>query len=57
MIGENIKNLRKIANMTQDTLTDKLNVTRQAISKWENNKGEPDLYMISNIATALEVSV
>ena len=57
MIGENIKNLRINANMTQDTLADKLNVTRQAISKWENNKGEPDLDMLSNIATALEVSV
>jgi len=57
MIDENIKNLRIKANLTQNALAEKLNVTRQAISKWENNKGEPDLDMLSNIATALEVSV
>lgn len=57
MIGENIKEFRTKVNLTQDELAEKLNVTRQAISKWENNKGEPDLDMLSNIATALEVSV
>lgn len=57
MIGENIKYFRTKMNLTQDILAEKLNVTRQAISKWENNKGEPDLDMLSSIATALEVSV
>lgn len=57
MIGENIKYFRTKMNLTQDKLAEKLNVTRQAISKWENNKGEPDLDMLSSIATALEVSV
>lgn len=57
MIGENIRYFRVKMNITQEELAEKLNVTRQAISKWENNKGEPDLDMLSNIATALEVSV
>lgn len=57
MIGENIKYFRTKMNLTQDKLAEKLDVTRQAISKWENNKGEPDLDMLSSIATALEVSV
>lgn len=57
MIGENIKYFRTKMNLTQDKLAEKLNVTRQAISKWENNKGEPDLDMLSNIATVLSVTV
>lgn len=57
MIGDNIKDFRVKRNITQEELAKNLNVTRQAISKWENNKGEPDLNMLSNIASALEVSV
>lgn len=57
MIGENIKNLRMERNMTQDALAEQLNVTRQAISKWENNNGEPDLDMLQEIAVALQVTV
>lgn len=56
MIGENIKNLRIKANMTQDMLAEKLNVTRQALSKWENNKAEPDLKMLQDIASILGVA-
>lgn len=57
MIGESIKKFRIKMNLTQEELANKLNVTRQAISKWENNKGEPDLNMLRNIATALSVTV
>lgn len=57
MIGDNIKDFRVKKNITQQELAEKLNVTRQAISKWENNKGEPDLNMLRNIATALSVTV
>lgn len=57
MIGENIKYFRTKMNLTQEELANKLNVTRQAISKWENNKGEPDLNMLRNIATVLSVTV
>ena len=56
MIGENIKNLRIKANLTQDVLAKKLNVTRQALSKWENNKAEPDLKMLQDIASILGVT-
>ncbi|MBR6553429.1 MAG: helix-turn-helix transcriptional regulator [Clostridia bacterium] len=57
MIGENIKNFRTERNMTQEALAEQLNVTRQAISKWENNNGEPDLDMLHEIAVALHVTV
>ena len=51
-LGEKLASLRKQANMTQNDLADKLMVSRQAITKWENDKGLPDidnLVMISKI--------
>ena len=36
MIGKNIKQFRNEKNMTQDQLAEKLSVTRQAVSNWEN---------------------
>lgn len=53
MIGEKLRIERK---MTQDVLAEKLNVTRQALSKWENNKAEPDLKMLQDIASVLGVT-
>ncbi len=49
-IGKNIHNLRIKNNMSQDELGKKLNVTRQAISNWENNKTQPDMDTIKRIA-------
>ncbi len=57
MIGENIKNFRTKMSLTQDLLAEKLNVTRQAISKWENNKTEPDINMLYSISAVLHISV
>ncbi len=57
MIGENIKKFRDRLNITQEELAINLNVTRQAISKWENNKCEPDLSALRNIANAFGVTV
>ena len=36
MLGDNIRKYRKLNNMSQDELAEKLNVTRQSISLWEN---------------------
>lgn len=41
-IGDKIKELRKEQNMTQENLAEKLNVSRQTISKWESNISIPD---------------
>ena len=38
LIGQYIKNLRKTAGMTQKDLAEKLNVSFQAVSKWENGE-------------------
>lgn len=41
-IGEKIYNLRKSKNMSQETLANMLNVSRQTISKWETGESNPD---------------
>ena len=55
-VGENIKNIRKKNNITQEELAEKLNVTRQAVSNWENGKTEPDIKTLSSIAAIFETS-
>ena len=35
-IGENIRRLRRAADMTQEQLADKLGVAYQSVSRWEN---------------------
>ena len=42
-LGEKIKECRKQAGFSQEQLAERLNVSRQAITKWETNKGIPDI--------------
>ena len=42
-LGEKIRDYRKKAGLSQEQLAEKLNVSRQAITKWETNKGVPDI--------------
>lgn len=42
-LGEKIRDQRKKAGLSQEQLAEKLNVSRQAITKWETNKGIPDI--------------
>lgn len=42
-LGENIKKLRKEKNLSQEQLAEMLNVSRQAVSKWESGKTYPDI--------------
>ena len=48
---------RKALGMTQQQLADKLNVSFQAISKWENGTTYPNIEILRDLATILEVSV
>ena len=41
-IGEKIFELRKSRNLSQEEVAEKLNVTRQTVSKWETNQSTPD---------------
>lgn len=55
-IGTNIAYFRKKAGMTQEELSEKMNVTSQAISKWENDLSYPDLPSVKKLADVLRVS-
>lgn len=55
-IGEKIKELRKEQNMTQAQLADKLGVSYQAVSKWENGTSSPDISLIPDITKAFSIS-
>lgn len=55
-VGSTIRELRKNKNLTQEELAEAINVTPQAISKWENNIGLPDISQIIPLATFFGVS-
>lgn len=57
MLNENIKALRKAADLSQEELASKLNVVRQTISKWEKGISVPDAQMLARLAEALDSSV
>ena len=53
--GRKIAALRKSKGMTQEDLGKVLNVTYQAVSKWERGEALPDFMMMSRIAKFFEV--
>lgn len=55
--GEKIAGLRKQNNMTQSELGDALNVTYQAVSKWERGESQPDFETMSRMAKLFGVSL
>ena len=55
-IGKIIRKIRKEKNLTQEELAEQLYVTSQAVSKWENETGLPDISMIVPLCRALEIS-
>ena len=56
-IGGNIKKLRAEKGVTQEQLAQRLSITCQSVSKWENNITSPDLYLIPAIADYFDVSI
>ena len=56
-IGENIRNFRKKNDMTQEALANRLGVTYQSISRWENGTTYPDLELLPAISEVLSVTV
>lgn len=56
-IGENIRNLRRSKDMTQEQLADKLGVTYQSVSRWENGLAYPDMELLPPLAQLFEVSI
>lgn len=57
IFSEQLSSLRKKADMTQEALAEKCDVSRQAVAKWESGESIPDIYKLSQIATIFEVSL
>ena len=56
-IGKNIAKYRKAKGLTQEELGAKLGVTNQAVSKWESEVSMPDVMLLPEIATALNITL
>ena len=56
-IGERISTLRKERSMSQGQLADALEVSRQAVSKWENDQASPDTIKLIKLAEVLDTEV
>ena len=55
--GTNIKEFRTKKGMTQKDLANELNVTAQAVSRWENNEVEPSISTINQMAELFNCSI
>lgn len=56
MLSERIRNLRISRSMSQVELAEKLGVTKQSVSNWENDNIQPSIEMLVKISKALNVS-
>ncbi len=55
-LGETLYNLRKDKNLSQEEVADKLNVTRQTVSKWETGESKPDFDKIVPICNLFSIT-
>ncbi len=55
-MGQIIRRLRKERNLTQEELAEQLNITYQAVSRWENGTGMPDISQVVPLARVFGVS-
>lgn len=56
-VGERIKHHRKRLGLTQEQLAERLGVSAQAVSKWENNLSCPDISILPELADIFGISV
>lgn len=57
ILGEKIKHYRKRENLSQESLAEKVGVSRQAVTKWESNKSSPSTENLIVIGKVLDVSI
>lgn len=57
LFNEKLKMLRKENNLTQEELAEKLNVSRQAITKWESGDGTPDIENLKQISILFNTTI
>lgn len=56
-LGEKLKDIRKRFGLSQEQLAEIINVSRQAITKWETDKGMPDVMNLQELAKVFGVTV
>lgn len=56
-LGQKIKDARNQNKLSQEQLAEKLFVSRQAVTKWESDKGLPDIINLKMISELLDVSI
>lgn len=57
IFSEKLQILRKSKGLTQESLADKLAVSRQAVAKWEAGQVYPDIFNLVQISNLMNVSV
>ena len=57
IINESLKNIRLDNNLTQDDFAEKLGVTRQTVSSWENGRSYPDIENTVKISEIFNISL
>lgn len=57
LFNEKLKKLRKEEGLTQEQLAEKLNVSRQAITKWEVGDGVPDIENLKQISNLFNITI
>lgn len=57
MFKDNLLQLRKLKNLTQEDIAERIGVSRQAVAKWESGDTMPDLEKSRLLAEVLEVSL
>lgn len=55
-LGEKLYDLRREKHLSQEEVAEKLNVTRQTVSKWETNQSTPDFDKIAPLCALYEIS-
>lgn len=55
--GTKLQDLRREKRISQEELAERLNVSRQAISRWENDKGYPEVDKLIQMSELFEVSI
>lgn len=55
--ADNLRSVRKERNISQENLAELLNVSRQAVSKWEQGTGYPEMEKMITLAEVLNVSL
>ena len=56
-IGRKISEFRKVSNMTQMELADRLNISFQAVSNWERGNSMPDISKLPELAELFGISI